>query len=172
MTRTLLVLAATAAFAAPALAGPVFNAPGRGSGDPLPSYSMGLPAAPARDALSPPSIPAGTGPIRVCPSTGGGVKRFQAWVAELRASGRRVIVVGACDSAAALVMALPNACATGRASFRVHEAWSNLTGLRDEAVTAEILNSYPAAARDIIARKGGLTRKLITIPGRAVLPPC
>jgi hypothetical protein len=137
-------------------------------GDPLPLIVGGVPM----NLPAPPPIPEGNGPVVISKGHGGDLRVFRTWVEVLRLSGRRVIVDGQIDSATALVMTLPNACATSRAVFRVHQVTNVRTGGIDLERTAEMLETYPMKAREIIARRGGLGVGLITIRARDILPPC
>lgn len=137
-------------------------------GDPLPLIVGGVPM----NLPKPPPFPDGNGPVVITGGSGGDLREFRVWVEVLRLSGRRVIVDGQVDSATAMVMTLPNACATSRAVFRVHQVTDIRTGGIDLVQTAEMLGLYPARAREIIARRGGLGPDLISIRARDVLPPC
>jgi hypothetical protein len=170
-----LALTALALYAAPANADPAYHFFERSlstsTQSPLPDYSGAWRRSP--QVVLPPAI-GGKGPIYIRNNRGGSLRHYQEWIRSIRSSGRRVVIDGTVDSAAALLMTLPpsQVCVTPRARFRVHEAWVANTGRVHPVATMEILNSYPAAAREIIRKRGGLTRKLITIPARAIFAAC
>ena len=159
------------AISTPAAAGPYYDLMLPSSAtqhSPLPAIMGGVPLV----LPPPPRIPEGRGPVRIGNNHGGDLRAFRVWVEALRLSGRRVIVDGQVDSAGALVMTLPNACATARATFRVHQVTNIRTGGIHLTETAAMIETYPTKAREIIARRGGLGSYLITIRARDILPPC
>jgi hypothetical protein len=99
----------------------------------------------------------------------------------VRDSGERVVIDGPCLSACTLVLDLvPNdrICVTRRAILGFHAARSmdrrGRTYAEPEA-SEVVLAAYPAAVRDWIRRRGGLTSRLLLLRGRelaSIYPTC
>jgi hypothetical protein len=106
----------------------------------------------------------------------GYVERFEA----PRASGEPVIIDGACLSACTLAIGmLPRGqvCATPNAVLGFHAAWRPTAnrGRGTSPVTQAMYEVYPANVREWIARRGGLSGRLILLKGRelaAMVPAC
>lgn len=100
---------------------------------------------------------------------GGYIDDYQRKYAALR--GKRIVVDGRCNSACTMVLSNPRACATARAVFGFHSAYtiSNGRKLRSEIGNREISAHYPPKLR---ARLGRLSDSMVYIPGRQLLPLC
>ena len=105
------------------------------------------------------------------------VERFEV----ARANGELVIIDGACLSACTLAIAiLPRGqvCATSNAVLGFHAAWrptANGGRVTSPDVTQAMYEVYPAKVRKWIARRGGLSKRIILLKGRelaAVVPAC
>jgi hypothetical protein len=105
------------------------------------------------------------------------VNRFEA----ARANGELVIIDGACLSACTLAIAiLPRGqvCATPNAVLGFHAAWQpteNGGRVASPAATQAMYEAYPANVRKWIARRGGLSKRVILLKGReliAAVPAC
>jgi hypothetical protein len=96
------------------------------------------------------------------------VERFEA----ARANGEPVIIDGACLSACTLAIGmLPRGqvCATPNAVLGFHAAWrptANGGRAKRQDVTQAMYEVYPANVREWIARRGGLSGRLILLKGR------
>jgi hypothetical protein len=96
------------------------------------------------------------------------VERFEA----ARASGEPVIIDGACLSACTLAIGmLPRGqlCATQNAVLGFHAAWRptvNGGKITSSTATQALYELYPADVRDWIARRGGLSGRIIFLKGR------
>jgi hypothetical protein len=119
--------------------------------------------------------------VRILGSPGGQVGPFLDLFDRLRASGERVVIDGPCLSACTLVLSVvPNdrICVTRRAVLGFHAARSidRRGRLYAEPEASEmVLETYPAAVRDWISRRGGLTSRLLLLRGRelsAMYPAC
>src|SRR5246127_947489 len=119
--------------------------------------------------------------IRILASPGGQVGPFLDLFERLRESGERVVIDGPCLSACTLVLSLvPNnrICVTRRAVLGFHAARSvdQFGRMYAEPGASEVvLEAYPAAVRDWIRRRGGLTSHLLKLRGRelaAIYPSC
>ncbi|MDU1693148.1 MAG: hypothetical protein E6848_26540, partial [Bradyrhizobium sp.] len=91
---------------------------------------------------------------------------------KVRASGERVVIDGPCLSACTLVLSLvpeDRICVTRRAVLGFHAARSvdrrGRTYAEPEA-SKLVLQTYPAPVRGWIARRGGLTSRLLMLRGR------
>ena len=119
--------------------------------------------------------------VRILASPGGQVGPFLDLFARVRASGERVVIDGPCLSACTLVlMTIPEEriCVTRRAVLGFHAARSidrrGRTYAEPEASRA-VEAAYPAPVRHWIARRGGLTSRLLLLRGRelaAIYPRC
>jgi hypothetical protein len=98
-----------------------------------------------------------------------------------RATGEQVVIDGACLSACTLVVGMlprDKVCATPKAVLGFHAAWLlKRNGGRVSSLLASqaMMEVYPADLRSWIARRGGLTAKMIYLQGRdlaAIVPPC
>jgi hypothetical protein len=110
--------------------------------------------------------------VRILASPGGEVGRFLRLFAVLRESGERIVIDGPCLSACTLVLStIPREriCVTRRAVLGFHGA-----RLFDRAgneyrtppwVNAAVVDAYPKPVQQWIARRGGLSGKLITLRG-------
>jgi hypothetical protein len=119
--------------------------------------------------------------IRILGSPGGQVGPFLDLFAQVRDSGERVVIDGPCLSACTLVLSVvPNEriCVTRRAVLGFHGARSidRRGRLYAEPEASEaVLEAYPAAVRDWIRRRGGLSSRLLLLRGRelaAIYPRC
>ena len=119
--------------------------------------------------------------VRILASPGGEVGPFLDLFERVRMSGERVVIDGPCLSACTLVLStVPNEriCVTRRAVLGFHAARSID---RRGRITAEpeasqaVLEAYPAAVRNWISRRGGLSSRLLLLRGRdlaAIYPSC
>jgi hypothetical protein len=127
------------------------------------------------------ALPPAQAEVRILGSVGGQVGPFMDLFERVRASGERVVIDGPCLSACTLVLDLvPNdrICVTRRAILGFHAARSidqrGRTYAEPEA-SEVVLAAYPAAVRDWIRRRGGLTSRLLLLRGRelaSIYPTC
>jgi hypothetical protein len=119
--------------------------------------------------------------VRILGSPGGQVGPFIDLFDEVRASGERVVIDGPCLSACTLVLSVvPNnrICVTRRAVLGFHAARSmdRRGRLYAEPEASElVLEAYPAAVRNWIRHRGGLSSRLLLLRGRelaAIYPSC
>ena len=119
--------------------------------------------------------------VRILASPGGEVGPFIELFDQVRQTGERVVIDGPCLSACTLVlMTIPEEriCVTRRAVLGFHAARSidrrGRTYAEPEASRA-VEAAYPAPVRKWIARRGGLTSRLLLLRGRelaAIYPRC
>jgi hypothetical protein len=119
--------------------------------------------------------------IRILASPGGAVGPFLEMFERVRQSGERVVIDGPCLSACTLVlMTIPEdrICVTRRAVLGFHAARSMDRRGRmyaEPEASREVQAAYPPPVRDWIARRGGLTSRLLLLRGRelaAMYPRC
>lgn len=102
--------------------------------------------------LDPPPFPA---PVIVQKDVGGYVADYRAQTERYRAENREV-QLHECRSACTLALGLPGVCVYPTSILKFHKAYDVNTRVPDDAISRELLESYPPAVR---ARLGGLTRE-------------
>ena len=119
--------------------------------------------------------------VRILSSPGGEVGPFLDLFERVRASGERVVIDGPCLSACTLVLStVPDdrICVTRRAVLGFHAARSIDRRGRmyaEPEASRDVEAAYPAPVREWIARRGGLTSRLLLLRGRelaAIYPRC
>ena len=119
--------------------------------------------------------------VRILASPGGQVGPFIELFDRLNASGERVVIDGPCLSACTLVLMMVPAeriCVTRRAVLGFHAARSIDRRGRmyaEPEASREVEAAYPTTVREWIARRGGLTSRLLLLRGRelaAIYPRC
>jgi hypothetical protein len=112
---------------------------------------------------------------------GGKMRDYTAHFRQVHDSGEPVVIAGTCISACTMVLGFvpsDRLCATGNAVLGFHAAWMfDNSGKRvvSASGTQDLMNTYPAPVRAWIARRGGLTPKIIYLRGRdlaAIVAPC
>jgi hypothetical protein len=119
--------------------------------------------------------------MRITADNGGRMGDYAAKFLQLRQSGERVVIDGVCLSACTMVLGLvprERICATGRAVLGFHAAWQpdgNGGRVTSSPATQALMQTYPAAVRAWIARRGGLTPKMMFMRGSdlaGIVAPC
>lgn len=118
--------------------------------------------------------------VRIQYDPGGHLGAYSARLEQIRRSGERVIIDGPCMSACTLVLGmLPRGrvCATRNAVFGFHAAWytDGSTRTPSSKATRFMLSHYPSQVRSWIAKRGGLTPRMLLMRGNeldAVVAPC
>lgn len=112
---------------------------------------------------------------------GGKMQDYTAHFRQVRDSGEPVVISGTCVSACTMVLGLvpsDRICATQNAVLGFHAAWTfDDSGRRvvSASGTQDLMNTYPASVRAWIARRGGLTPRMMYLRGRdlaAIVAPC
>jgi hypothetical protein len=110
--------------------------------------------------------------VRILSSPGGQVGPFLDLFEEVNRSGERVVIDGPCLSACTLVLSMvpsERICVTRRAVLGFHAARSidrrGQTYAEPEA-SRLVLEAYPDPIRNWIARRGGLSSRLLLLRGR------
>lgn len=119
--------------------------------------------------------------VRITADNGGRMGDYAERFLQVRQSGERVVIDGVCLSACTMVLGLvprERICATSRAVLGFHAAWQpdGIGGrVTSSPATQILMRTYPPAVRAWIARRGGLTPKMIFMRGRelaSVVAPC
>jgi hypothetical protein len=119
--------------------------------------------------------------VRILSSPGGQVGPFIELFDKVRQSGERVVIDGPCLSACTLVlMTVPGEriCVTRRAVLGFHAARSIDRRGRiyaEPEASRAVQEAYPEPIRNWIARRGGLTSRMLLLRGReltAIYPSC
>ena len=112
------------------------------------------------------------GDVRILASPGGEVGTFLQLFETLRESGERVIIDGPCYSACTLVLStIPKdrICVTRRAVLGFHGARlvdrDGNVYIAPSSVNELVAETYPAPVQHWIARRGGLSTKMIVLRG-------
>ena len=112
---------------------------------------------------------------------GGKMQDYTTHFRQVRDSGEPVVISGTCVSACTMVLGLvpsDRICATHNAVLGFHAAWMfDDSGKRvvSASGTQDLMQTYPAAVRAWIARRGGLTPKMMYLRGgdlAAIVAPC
>ncbi|HWX05040.1 MAG TPA: hypothetical protein VN065_04365, partial [Bradyrhizobium sp.] len=115
------------------------------------------------------ALPPARAEVRILASPGGEVGPFLDLFERVRASGERVVIDGPCLSACTLVLSVvpdDRICVTRRAVLGFHAARSidRRGRMSAEPEASElVLETYPAAVRGWIRRRGGLTSHLLLL---------
>lgn len=119
--------------------------------------------------------------MRITADRGGLMVDYATRYMQVRESGEQVVIDGACLSACTMVIGFVprhRICATQNAVLGFHAAWrpdGSGGKVTSPAATQALLSVYPASIRSWIARRGGLTPRMIYLRGRelaAFVPAC
>ena len=109
--------------------------------------------------------------LRIEGSAGGRIGDYLELFAQVRESGRRVVIDGPCLSACTLVLSIVprgRICVTRRAVLGFHAAWHPDWLGRPQnhpRATKLMLETYPVPVRRWIIRHGGLTSRTLLLRG-------
>src|SRR6266511_5988648 len=119
--------------------------------------------------------------IIISDDIGGKMRDYTTRFRQVRESGEPVVIAGTCVSACTMVLGVvpgDRICATPNAVLGFHAAWMfDESGKRvvSASGTQDLMQTYPAPVRAWIARRGGLTPKMMYLRGRdlaAIVAPC
>ena len=119
--------------------------------------------------------------VRITSDPGGQIGPYMAKLDALRNSGQSVIIDGSCLSACTMVLGViprDRLCVTPRARLGFHAAWRlNEAGRQVTSPdgTELLMSAYPQPVRDWIARRGGLSPRLMYLSGNelaSMYPVC
>jgi hypothetical protein len=110
--------------------------------------------------------------VRIKSDAGGQIGPYLENLAMLRGSGERVIIDGPCLSACTMVLGViprERICVTPRARLGFHAAWhpgENGERIPSQEATKLLMRIYPERVRSWIARRGGLSPRMMYLTGR------
>jgi len=119
--------------------------------------------------------------VRIVSDAGGQIGPYLENLAALRSSGERVVIDGPCLSACTMVLGViprDRICVTRRARLGFHAAWhpgNNGRPVTSRGGTRLLMDIYPQNVRRWIARKGGLSPRMMYLYGRelaSMYPTC
>src|ERR1700681_4185691 len=109
--------------------------------------------------------------MRITSDPGGQIGPYLENLASLRSSGEHVVIDGPCLSACTMVLGViprDHLCVTPRARLGFHSAWRPDTAghpVVSRDGTELLMSAYPQPIRDWIARRGGLSPRLMYLSG-------
>jgi hypothetical protein len=119
--------------------------------------------------------------IVISADRGGLISDYAERFLSARANGEQVVIDGACLSACTLVVGMvprDRVCATPKAVLGFHSAWRPTGGggkVNSAAASQAMMDVYPADLRRWIAKRGGLSSRMIFLQGRElaqIVPSC
>jgi hypothetical protein len=119
--------------------------------------------------------------VRISSDPGGQIGPYLENLVALRGSGEHIVIDGPCLSACTMLLGViprDHICATRNARLGFHAAWHPDESGRpvvSRGGTQLLMDVYPQRVRNWIARRGGLTQRMIYMSGRdlaAVVPAC
>jgi hypothetical protein len=118
------------------------------------------------------TVSSATAAVRIAGDVGGQIGPYLETLVALRSSGEKVIIDGPCLSACTMILGViprERICVTSRARLGFHAAWH--PGENGRAVTSRggtqlLMDVYPQQVRRWIARRGGLTSRMMYLYGR------
>jgi hypothetical protein len=119
--------------------------------------------------------------VRIANDPGGEIGPYLDRLETLRKSGQNVVIDGSCLSACTMVLGViprDHLCVTSRARLGFHAAWRPDEAGRHVVSpdgTDLLMTTYPQEIRDWIARRGGLSPRLIYLAGSelaSMYPAC
>src|SRR6266511_5198195 len=123
-------------------------------------------------AMAVSSVSAGSAAVRIKADPGGQIGPYLENLVASRGSGERVIIDGPCLSACTMLLGViprNRICVTPRARLGFHAAWH--PGSNGQQVTSReapqlLMDIYPEHVRSWIARRGGLSPRMMYLSGR------
>ena len=119
--------------------------------------------------------------MRISDDIGGRIGAYVDQYSQVRNSGERVVIDGACLSACTLVLGIVprnRICVTRRATLGFHAAWMpgpNGKPLPSAVGTQALWDMYPSHVRQWINSRGGLSAKMMFLRGKELMsmyPEC
>ena len=110
--------------------------------------------------------------VRIKSDPGGQIGPYLENLVALRGSGERVIIDGPCLSACTMVLGViprERICVTPRARLGFHAAWhpgDDGHPVPSQEATKLLMDIYPEHVRSWIARRGGLSPRMMYLSGR------
>ena len=119
--------------------------------------------------------------MRISDDIGGRIGAYVDQYSQVRNSGERVVIDGACLSACTLVLGIVprnRICVTRRATLGFHAAWMpgpNGKPVPSAVGTQALWDMYPSHVRQWINSRGGLSAKMMFLRGKELMsmyPAC
>ena len=119
--------------------------------------------------------------MRISDDIGGRIGAYVDQYSQVRNSGERVVIDGACLSACTLVLGIVprnRICVTRRATLGFHAAWMpgpNGKPVPSAVGTQALWDMYPSHVRQWINARGGLSAKMMFLRGKELMsmyPEC
>jgi hypothetical protein len=119
--------------------------------------------------------------VRIVGDPGGQIGPYLESLVALRSKGERVIIDGPCLSACTMVLGViprDRICVTRRARLGFHAAWhpgENGRVILSRGGTQLLMDIYPQQVRNWIAKRGGLSQRMLYLYGRelaSMYPTC
>src|SRR3977135_3113953 len=113
--------------------------------------------------------------VRIVSDHGGQIGPYLEQLAALRHSGEHVVIDGPCLSACTMVLGViprDRICVTRRARLGFHAAWhpgNNCQRILRRGGTQLLRPVYPQDVKQWLARKGGLTPRMVYLYGRGLV---
>jgi hypothetical protein len=110
--------------------------------------------------------------VRIKSDPGGQIGPYLENLVALRGSGERVVIDGPCLSACTMVLGViprDRICVTPRARLGFHAAWhpgEDGHPIPSREATKLLMDIYPEHVRSWIARRGGLSPRMMYLSGR------
>jgi hypothetical protein len=131
--------------------------------------------------LSITAITGASATMRISDDIGGRIGTYVDQYSQVRNSGERVVIDGACLSACTLVLGIVprnRICVTRRATLGFHAAWMpgpNGKPVPSAVGTQALWDMYPSHVRQWINSRGGLSAKMMFLRGKELMsmyPEC
>src|SRR3979411_2235126 len=119
--------------------------------------------------------------VRIADDRGGRIGTYVNKYQGLRSSGESVVIDGLCASACTIILGAVShdkICVTSNATLGFHAAWdfgANGRAITNPEATQMLYSMYPSEVRRWIARRGGLTPRMIFLRGKelqTMFKPC
>ena len=113
--------------------------------------------------------------VRIYGDPGGQIGPYLQRLAAWRASGQNVVIDGPCLSACTLLLGViprERICVTHRARLGFHAAWrpgANGRPIKSNGGTELLMRIYPSHIKRWIAKRGGLSGRMIFLSGRELV---
>ena len=110
--------------------------------------------------------------VRIVSDAGGQIGPYLERLSAIRNSGEHVVIDGPCLSACTMLLGViphERICVTPRARLGLHAAWhpgGNGQQVTSREATQLLMDIYPENVRSWIARRGGLSPRMMYLSGR------
>jgi len=118
------------------------------------------------------AISSGSATVRITSDAGGQIGPYLERLSAIRSSGERVVIDGPCLSACTMILGViprDRICVTSRARLGFHAAWhpgDDGRPITSRGGTDLLMEVYPQNVKRWIARRGGLSPRMLYLAGR------